>query len=42
MLKDNKVDIALLQETHAIDSDIRFWQSEWGGPYFGLEFNSNI
>lgn len=30
-LHDQKVDIALLQETHSVPDDLTFWRSEWGG-----------
>jgi len=29
-LRDEKIDIAFLQETHSLESDYRYWRSEWG------------
>src|SRR5207237_1403646 len=29
-LRDEKIDIAFLQETHSVSSDFRYWRSEWG------------
>lgn len=29
-----KFDIIMLQETHSIKKDERFWKAEWGGPLF--------
>lgn len=31
LLKHKKIDIALIQETHATDTEINLWRSQWGG-----------
>lgn len=33
-LRDNKIDIAFLQETHSESSNYRFWRAEWGAELF--------
>lgn len=34
LMKHYKIDIALLQETHASASVLKLWQSEWGGKIY--------
>lgn len=31
LLKHKKLDVALIQESHSVDSDFTIWRSQWGG-----------
>lgn len=40
VIKQFKVDFAMLQETHAADEVLKLWQAEWGGQIYAANMNS--
>lgn len=33
-MREHKIDICLVQETHSVESNYRYWRSEWGGELY--------